>query len=235
MQFPSNFQLSAARAQAVRTIIARVIGDAGRVSAEGRADADALASNATQEGREHNRRIEIVLRRPGLNGHVAHRHRLLSRWILSLVGVVAFGGLAWFFGPLLPQLEDVTTRLALIIVKLLTWAGANIMLDRRRGRRDQALTDGVTVSASVADEEAEALRTRLATALQLLKKSSRNRGYLYEQPWYAIIGPPGAGKTTALLNSGLRFPLARARWGRARSRASAGRGSATGGSPRMPC
>jgi type VI secretion system protein ImpL len=26
-------------------------------------------------------------------------------------------------------------------------------------------------------------------------------------PWYAIIGPPGAGKTTALLNAGLEFPL----------------------------
>jgi type VI secretion system protein ImpL len=26
-------------------------------------------------------------------------------------------------------------------------------------------------------------------------------------PWYVIIGAPGSGKTTALLNSGLRFPL----------------------------
>ena len=63
VQFPSNFQLSAARAQAVRAIIARAIGDAGRISAEGRADADPLASNATPEGREQNRRIEIVLHR----------------------------------------------------------------------------------------------------------------------------------------------------------------------------
>ena len=31
---------------------------------------------------------------------------------------------------------------------------------------------------------------------------------MYEQPWYVIIGPPGAGKTTALVNSGLTFPLA---------------------------
>ena len=30
-------------------------------------------------------------------------------------------------------------------------------------------------------------------------------------PWYVIIGPPGAGKTTALLNSGLRFPFAEQR------------------------
>jgi type VI secretion system protein ImpL len=31
---------------------------------------------------------------------------------------------------------------------------------------------------------------------------------LYEQPWYVIIGPPRAGKSTALANAGLRFPLA---------------------------
>ncbi len=32
-------------------------------------------------------------------------------------------------------------------------------------------------------------------------------GYLYERPWYVIIGPPGRGKTTAIQNSGLDFPL----------------------------
>jgi type VI secretion system protein ImpL len=53
------------------------------------------------------------------------------------------------------------------------------------------------------------MRDRLTRALDLLRKTLRSRGYLYEQPWYAIIGPPGAGKTTALLNSGLRFPLAK--------------------------
>ena len=31
---------------------------------------------------------------------------------------------------------------------------------------------------------------------------------MFDQPWYAIIGPPGAGKTTALLNAGLPFTLA---------------------------
>ena len=48
----------------------------------------------------------------------------------------------------------------------------------------------------------------MSAALALLKKARGTRGYLYEQPWYAIIGPPGAGKTTALLNAGLKFPLA---------------------------
>ena len=63
VQFPSNFQLSAARANAVRAIVARNVGDPARVSAEGRADADPIAPNTTAEGREQNRRIEIVLHR----------------------------------------------------------------------------------------------------------------------------------------------------------------------------
>ena len=47
-------------------------------------------------------------------------------------------------------------------------------------------------------------------ALATLKTASGNKsGYLYDLPWYVIIGPPGAGKTTALVNSGLKFPLAR--------------------------
>jgi type VI secretion system protein ImpL len=32
------------------------------------------------------------------------------------------------------------------------------------------------------------------------------RGALYALPWYALVGPPGSGKTTALRNSGLHFP-----------------------------
>ena len=63
--FPSNFALSAARAQAARLSIASTAGGAGRISAEGRADAEAIASNATAEGREQNRRIEVVLHRQG--------------------------------------------------------------------------------------------------------------------------------------------------------------------------
>lgn len=61
-------------------------------------------------------------------------------------------------------------------------------------------------------EEQEAIQQRFKDALSVLKKSrfkSRNGSKsLYQLPWYIIIGPPGAGKTTALVNSGLEFPLA---------------------------
>lgn len=56
--FPSNFQLSRARAQAAATIIGASI-DPSRIVTEGRADADPIDSNETSEGRQQNRRIEI--------------------------------------------------------------------------------------------------------------------------------------------------------------------------------
>jgi type VI secretion system protein ImpK len=59
--FPSSFQLSAARAEAVRASLAQALGDAARGGGEGRASAEPVASNATAEGREQNRRIEIVV------------------------------------------------------------------------------------------------------------------------------------------------------------------------------
>ena len=59
--FPSSFKLSAAQAQAIRAVLARDLGGAGNFGAEGRAAADPVASNATPEGRELNRRVEIVL------------------------------------------------------------------------------------------------------------------------------------------------------------------------------
>jgi type VI secretion system protein ImpL len=45
--------------------------------------------------------------------------------------------------------------------------------------------------------------------LKASKLGRAGRDALYLLPWYAIIGPSGAGKTTALRHSGLRFPSTR--------------------------
>jgi type VI secretion system protein ImpK len=63
VRFPSNFHLSAARAEAAAAIISAATGDPGRFTVEGRADAEPIADNRTPEGREENRRIEVVLLR----------------------------------------------------------------------------------------------------------------------------------------------------------------------------
>ena len=57
--FPSNYQLSLARARAAAAALGTTV-DPGRIAAEGRADADPIDANATPDGRQHNRRIEIV-------------------------------------------------------------------------------------------------------------------------------------------------------------------------------
>jgi type VI secretion system protein ImpL len=136
---------------------------------------------------------------------------LSSRWFLSFIGAAVLGALLWFFGPWLSPLAGVFTRAALLIVLLLVWAGINFWLDHVRKRRERILTAGIA-APNAADsgtaEELAALAAKLKTSLAALRKARGSRGYVYEQPWYVIIGPPGAGKTTALLNAGLKFPLA---------------------------
>jgi chemotaxis protein MotB len=62
-QFPSNWELSTARAtNVVRYLITRDVG-AYRLGAVGYADLHPIASNATAAGRAENRRVEIVLMR----------------------------------------------------------------------------------------------------------------------------------------------------------------------------
>src|SRR3954452_16367516 len=138
---------------------------------------------------------------------------LVARWFLTFVGTALFAVLLWFFGPFLAFLASWVVRLVLIAAMLAIWLGANLLLDWRRRRREAVLVEGVAAAApnptvTASAEEVAALRDKLTAALDLLKRARGTKGYLYEQPWYAIIGPPGAGKTTALLNSGLRFPLA---------------------------
>ena len=63
VKFPSNFALSKARADLIKDRLAKIAGNPARFSAEGRAEADPVARNDTAEGREQNRRVDIVLPR----------------------------------------------------------------------------------------------------------------------------------------------------------------------------
>ncbi len=67
-------------------------------------------------------------------------------------------------------------------------------------------------SSDQTSEEMHQMNQRFSEALSTLKKlkfkGKGNKKALYELPWYIIIGPPGSGKTTALVHSSLDFPLA---------------------------
>jgi chemotaxis protein MotB len=64
-QFPTNWELSAARASAIVRIFLGSDVSAGRLTASGRAYLDPIAPNTTAGGRQLNRRVEVVL--PRLN------------------------------------------------------------------------------------------------------------------------------------------------------------------------
>jgi type VI secretion system protein ImpK len=62
LRFPDNYQLSLARAGAVRDVLVDATHAPDRFTkAEGRADKEPIADNATAEGRALNRRVEILL------------------------------------------------------------------------------------------------------------------------------------------------------------------------------
>lgn len=60
--------------------------------------------------------------------------------------------------------------------------------------------------------EIQRLQEGLDAAIATIKESKlgrgrRGRSALYALPWYVMIGPPAAGKTVAVMQSGLNFPL----------------------------
>jgi type VI secretion system protein ImpK len=60
LRFPSNWELSRARAEAVARLLAARV-PAERIRAEGRAESEPIAPNDTPDGRARNRRVEIVV------------------------------------------------------------------------------------------------------------------------------------------------------------------------------
>jgi type VI secretion system protein ImpL len=150
---------------------------------------------------------------------------LRHRWFVATFGLLAISLIIWLLGPLIAiagfePLAPPLNRLLVIASLILVWIAKQLIHARGIRKRNQQVLEGVLGrEAQAADpaqqesaEELEILRRRLQDAIGILKESKLggrfNRQYLYQLPWYIFIGPPGSGKTTALLNSGLHFPLA---------------------------
>lgn len=142
--------------------------------------------------------------------------------VASLVAVLLLAVVLWFFAPVLLGLQSWWAVLLVALVPPLLWLGVVLFLVRRSLLRDAALVAGATqedeksarerAANEAAKEEHSAVAGRLSEALKAMKAAGAGGGaYLYERPWYVLIGPPGSGKTTAIRNSGLKFPLAEGR------------------------
>ncbi len=143
-----------------------------------------------------------------------------NRWFISILGLLALSGLIYFAGPLIGignsrPLESVNARLITILVVVIVWMLNHLRKALRANRANKQMVESLVEDDGEAEpdrsaEEVAALGKRFEEAVDVLKKSKGKKGSLnlYELPWYIIIGPPGSGKTTALVNSGLNFPLA---------------------------
>ncbi|MBU7578986.1 MAG: type VI secretion system membrane subunit TssM [Porphyrobacter sp.] len=136
--------------------------------------------------------------------------KFLTNWWTISIGTMVLLALILCLGlPLfVDALKPVWVRLllaGLLVAAWLTW----FLLRRRAAKKAEAALAAELTGPDASSEEAGAVAGRMAAALKQLREAGGGkRGYLYAQPWYVIIRPPGAGKTTALMNSGLRFPLA---------------------------
>ena len=155
---------------------------------------------------------------------------LFRRWVLITILLVALALLVWWVGPTISisnfyPYESEVVRWIQIAGLFLTPLVKFLWNHFKKKRADAALVKGMTQpgQADPATGEVAQLRRRFEEALALLRRrhfaterpslwarlsAMGSKQYLYDLPWYVFIGAPGSGKTTALVNSGLRFPLA---------------------------
>ncbi|WP_281857579.1 type VI secretion system membrane subunit TssM [Litoreibacter halocynthiae] len=129
---------------------------------------------------------------------------------LLILSLILFAVVVWIGGPLIGFGESrpfasIWVRIAIIATVLLIFAIVWFIRWRRARKGAEELEEALIPQDPVGD--GAVLGERMTEALSTLKASG-GKSYLYDLPWYVIIGPPGAGKTTALLNSGIKFPLA---------------------------
>jgi len=139
--------------------------------------------------------------------------------VLALIGLAALAGLLLVGADALRI--GLVWAVAVLGLLLLAWA---IVWGVRRYKARQAaqsLEQAMDAEADKAlkaaaktgkQDEVAAVRERMAEAVKLIKSSklgeTSGAAALYELPWYAVIGNPAAGKSSAVVKSGLKFPFA---------------------------
>ena len=141
---------------------------------------------------------------------------LTSRWLWSAIGLACLAVLIWVFGRFLAfgpyhPLAAETARLGLIGGLVLLWLLWIILRQRRAIRANRLFVTELAVQetapAKPGADAVAAVAARFQSVLDALKRRKLGGRRLREMPWYVIIGPPAAGKTTALRQSGLSFPF----------------------------
>jgi len=180
-RFPSNYELSVARAEAVRDALVAMGVERDRIVVRGYGDTRPVAGNGTPDGRSFNRRVEVSFIPPSADGadpalRVGHAVRDLStlpdsaratvRWIFTTTSEHTQRGTLRIDVP--KGLENVTVAAFLDRVALPSADGVFGFQSLSRGRSveceiaftaaapDTHLIHGVTATLSLVDSAAEA-------------------------------------------------------------------------------
>lgn len=136
-------------------------------------------------------------------------------WFLSLLGVIVLSVIFYFVAPLIfSESIALIATIAGIALLFIGWMGfqlLGIVLSRKKNEQILDSLQDLDEHQGAADEEVDILKERLSQAISELKNSKMGKSgkssYLYQLPWYIIIGPPASGKTTLLKNSSLKTAL----------------------------
>uniref|UniRef100_UPI0027B8C8CF type VI secretion system membrane subunit TssM n=1 Tax=Aquabacterium sp. TaxID=1872578 RepID=UPI0027B8C8CF len=144
---------------------------------------------------------------------------LLDTRTLTVIGVAALAGLLLLGADTLKLgLIWVGVVLGLLgLAWLIVWGVRRWRAQRAAQSLEQAMADEADKAVREAadagrQDEVAAVRERMTEAVKLIKTSrlgeTSGSAALYELPWYAVIGNPAAGKSSAVVKSGLKFPFA---------------------------
>ena len=146
-----------------------------------------------------------------------------GRWAVGAAAWLALSAALWFVGDALViggsrPFEGDFERVAAIVLVGGLWLTWEFWRARKAATENDNLLSGLVGgsldadSAVRAEQELATLRKRFEDAMLVLRRTrfrspGGERRTVAQLPWYMFIGAPGSGKTTALLNAGLRFPL----------------------------
>ena len=142
--------------------------------------------------------------KPGLS-------RDIIRIVLYGIGLSSVAGVVYFASPYIViggwrPFDNYIIRQIAVTVLLTAVVGSAGWHFWRRKKKAGTIEKAITSEGEEEDDTA-VLTERIKDALATLERTGGKAAFLYDLPWYVIIGPPGSGKTTALIHSGLKFPL----------------------------
>ncbi len=143
---------------------------------------------------------------------------LFSRLLWTIIGLCLLSVLIWLFGGLLKfgetaPLESDLSRTITIGVIWILWLLRLLYKQIKAARANRMFVAELAAAppeepGAPGEENIAEVNAKFAEIMEQMKRSKLGgRKFLRDMPWYLFIGPPGTGKTAALRNSGLHFPI----------------------------